>query len=168
MARDIEEFLRRAAERRKQQQQRQRTPPPSQRVRQMVEQADVEVVAGDVEVVAPKRKRRQPAKPNLRDESVQDHVKRHIDTSDITEHAIHLGERIQHADERLTSRLKRKFDHDVSKLDDRPTVQDDVVASVKQEEISRFAQDLVDMLRSPRSIRQAVLIGEIFNRPNFD
>lgn len=166
MARDIEEFLRRAAERRKQQQQRQPTPPPSQRVRQIVEQADAEII--DEVKVVPKRKLAQPARRNLRDESVQEHVKRHIDTTDISEHASHLGERIQRADDRLTSRLKRKFDHDVSKLDDRPTVQDDVVASVKQEEVSRFAQDLVDMLRTPKSVRQAVLIGEILNRPNFD
>ena len=180
MARDIEEFLRKAAERRKQQQQnKQRGPAPSQRVREIVEQ-EVEVVQ-PIEFVKPKKQTRKTLvkqkkqlrhqerkKPDLRQESVAEHVRSHIDSSDIADHAEHLGERIQNADDRINSRLKRKFDHDVSKLDDMPTVQDDMVATVTQAEVSQVAKDLLKMLQSPQTIRQAILMSEILNRPKFD
>ena len=182
MARDIEEFLRKAAERRKQQQQnRQRGPAPSDRVREIIEQ-DVEVVQ-PVEIVKPAQRKKQlvrnkpqqrkqlvQPKPqrDLSHESVSDHVRSHIDSSSISEHAEHLGERIQDADDRIAARLHRKFDHDVSKLDDLPSVQDDVVATVTKEEISGVAKDLLHMLRNPKTIRQAIMVSEILKRPDFD
>lgn len=175
MARDIEEFLRRAAERRKQQQQKKAGggAPPPKPVREIIETAEVEVVQ-PVEVVRPakpvkpkKRKRLVPQPKDLRNESVADHVRSHIDSSDIAEHAEHLGDRIQTADDRIAARLKRKFDHDVSKLDDLPTVQDDEVAKVTEQETSMIADGLVQMFRSPKSVRQAILISEILKRPEF-
>ena len=94
MARDIEEFLRRAAERRKQQlKQKQRgggaaqsqppSPPPQQPPRRLVIEDD------QVEIVKPKKPR-----PSLREESVEEHVRRHIDSSDVASHAAQIG---QHA-----------------------------------------------------------------------
>jgi len=182
MARDIEEFLRKAAERRKQQQQnRQRGPAPSERVREIIEQ-DIEVVQ-PVEVVKPAPKKRQlvqkqpqkrkqlvqpKPKRELRHESVADHVRSHIDSSSIADHAEHLGERIQDADDRIAARLHRKFDHDVSKLDDLPTVQDDVVATVTKDKVSGVAKDLIEMLRNPNTIRQAIMVSELLKRPDFD
>ena len=174
MARDIEEFLRRAAERRKQQQQKKAGgAPPPQPVREIIETAEVEVVQ-PVEVVRPakpvkprKRKQLAPKPRDLRNESVAEHVRSHIDSSDIAEHAEHLGDRIQTADDRIAARLKRKFDHDVSKIDDLPTVQDDKVATVTEQETSMIANDLIQMFRSPQSVRQAILISEILKRPKF-
>lgn len=179
MARDIEEFLRKAAERRKQQQQqKQRGPAPSERVREIIEQ-DIEVVQ-PVEVVKPAPRKRKPVRKQLqqklqpqpprdmRNESVADHVRSHIDSTSIASHAEHLGERIQDADDRIAARLQRKFDQDVSKLDDLPTVQDDDVATVTKAEVSGVAKDLVQMLRDPRTIRQAIMVSEILRRPDFD
>lgn len=176
MARDIEEFLRRAAERRKQQQQQQQRQPPARprKVRQVIEPADIEIV-DPIQVVPPARQ--QPARNiqtkttkrrNLRDQSVSDHVRQHIDTSDVSEHAEHLGQRIQRADDVIARRIHQKFDHDVGRLDDMPTVQDDAAPTVEEDEISQLAADLLKMLTRPESVCQAILISEILSRPNFD
>lgn len=172
MARDIEEFLRRAAERRKQKQNQQRGGATSQRVRDVVESAEVEVVQPS-RPVKPKRRLpsqvvSKPKKRDLRNESVAEHVRSHIDSTDIAEHADHLGEGIQQADDRIAARLKRKFEHDVSKIDDLPTVQDDEVATVTKRESSQIALDIIEMFRTPKSVRQAILISEILKRPDFE
>ena len=171
MARDIEEFLRRAAERRKQQQQKQQPARP-QKARRVVEPVDIEIIE-PVEVVKPVRAKPQTKKPrstrkNLRDQSVAEHVRQHIDTSDVSEHAEHLGERIQHADDVIARRIRSKFDHDVGHLDDLPSVQDDSVPVVEEDQASKIAMDLLNMLSKPESVRQAILMSEILNRPDFD
>ena len=179
MARDIEEFLRRAAERRKQQQQKHQQPAEPPKSRRVVEAAEIEIVE-PLEVVQPVKPRptrqvrktkiiQKPRKrKSLRDQSVSEHVRQHIDTSDVSDHADHLGERIQRADDIIDQRIHRKFDHDVGQLDDMPSVQDDQVAKVEEEKASRIAVDLIEMLSKPESVRQAILISEILNRPNFD
>ena len=171
MARDIEEFLRRAAERRQKQQGKQSAPQQKQRgVREIIEQRRVEIVEPEVvEVVPAKSIQRAPL--NQRDaprETLSEHVSSHIDSTDIAYHAEHLGDRIQNIDEKVAARIKRRFNHDVGQLDDKPTVQDDVVATVTKDEVSQVASDLMEMLRSPKSVRQAILVSEILKRPNFD
>lgn len=167
MARDIEEFLRRAAERRKQQGQKKQqaaAPPPRQRSVTPPAQPRRLVIADDeVEVVRPRL-----VEKDMRDESVAAHVQRHINTSEIADHVTHLSDRIEQTDERLEARLHKKFDHRVGTLDSKPSVQDDVVPVVKGEDISGLAKDLVEMLNSPKSVRQAILIAEVLKRPDFD
>jgi len=177
MARDIEEFLRRAAERRKQQKQQQRQPqPPVQprKARRRVESAEIEVV-DPIQVVRTVQGRKpQTNRPSneqrrsRKERSIADRVRSHIDTSDVTEHIGHLGERIRHADHAIDERIRSRFDRDVSKLDDSPTVQDDEVASVAQVQASQLANDLLAMLSQPESVRQAILVSEILKRPHFD
>ena len=112
MARDIEEFLRRAAERRKKQlKQKQAGQPPAQvpqppPQRRKQRPATFVIADDQVEVV---RKR----KPEMREESVVDHVRRHMDTSDVTERASHLAENLELTDERTEARLKKRFDRDL-------------------------------------------------------
>lgn len=176
MARDIEEFLRRAAERRKLHQQGQRqpapapAPAPAQRVRQIVDTADVELVSQKNKNVEPRKKLTPQSvsgqRTNMRNESVAEHVKKHINTRSIAEKVDRLGDDIENADERISERLQKKFDNDVSKLDDLPTVQDDIVATATEAEISPFARDLIEMFRSPNGVRQAILISEILKRPD--
>ena len=90
MARDIEEFLRKAAERRRQQQQKkQRAPERPQRVREIIR--DAEVVEPDIvyaEEVKPKprpkprqaekSKPRTLVKKDMWQQSVSEHVRTHI------------------------------------------------------------------------------------------
>ena len=176
MARDIEEFLRRAAERRKQHQQGQRqpipapVPKPTPRVRQIVDSTEVELIAPKATNVEPRKKRSSRTESgqqrDMRNESVAEHVKKHINTRSISESAKRLGDDIENADDRIAQRVQRKFDHDVSKLDDLPTVQDDIVATATEAETAPFARDLIEMFRSPNGVRQAILISEILKRPD--
>ena len=185
MARDIEEFLRRAAERRKKQQQQQqqggarraqppqRQQPPVQRqpVRQPVRQPPRQppkqrpntlVDAKEIEFVTPKKKPH-----DYHDESVQDHVKHYINTQDIADHAENLGERLSQTDERADERIHKKFDHEVGQLGKKPSVTDAITESTG-DDISPIAQDLLELLSKPKTIRQAILVSEILKRPNFD
>ncbi len=158
MARDIEEFLRQAAQRRNQQARQQARPPSpsdvsSQRSSEVIR--DVEIV----EVASP---------ATLRQQGVAEHVRSHINTADIADHARHLGERIQNVDEVVADRLGAKFDHDVSKLDDRETVTDDAIEHTLKNDSSQVQHELIAMLSSPRTIRQAILVSEVLKRPDFE
>jgi hypothetical protein len=114
----------------------------------------------DVEVVEKSR-----LKSSIRTERV---TKQHLDVTDVTDHASHLAENIEMADDRLESRLKSTFDHEVGHLD-HDTVTDDAPPPIfGKADGSDAIGDLVRMLRSPIGIRNAVLLKEILNRPDFD
>jgi hypothetical protein len=171
MARDIEEFLRRAAERRKKQlKQKQggdvgqppqpplRTPAQPPRVQQPPRKL---VISDDqIEVV---RKRSQ----DLRNESVTDHVARHIDSSNISEHASHLAEDLEQTDERLEERLHDKFDRDLGSLKDRQPLEQAAQVTAARK-VSPVANDLVRMLKSPKTVRLAIILAEVLKRPDFE
>ena len=171
MARDIEEFLKRAAERRRQQQQpspapapppQQQAPPPQQQ--------------------APPPQRRQPAPPPKRQpiliddveviddpyagESVAEHVQQYISTEDIADHAKHLGQEVAQRDDKVDERIHRKFDHEVGhlNLDARPSVQD-TTTSVTETEINQTAAAIFQTLMNPESVAQSIMIAEILKRP---
>lgn len=162
MARDIEEFLRRAAERRKQKQsgqkpssrqpvRQQKPPTPRQQPRLLIDDDEVRVI--------------QPKQPDMRHESLEQHVRRHMDTRDVSEHASHLAETLEQADERMEERLNQKFDHEVG------TFEGDVTrdaATVDQGPISQVASDMIELINNPKTLRQAIIMSEILNRPNFD
>ena len=159
MARDIEEFLRRAAERRKQKMQQSgqaaQPTPSSQRVRQVIE---------EVEVIKP----RAEASRTMRQQGVAEHVRSHIDTSSIAEHTTHLGERIQNVDEKVASRLQSKFDHEMGELGDSPTVTDDRLGESMGDDISTIATDILKLFSTSNGSRKAILLAEILRRPSFD
>ncbi len=162
MARDIEEFLRRAAERRNQQRQQQQKPPIRTPLQQQPASRDI-VETNEVEIV-------RQQEYNLRQEDVGAHVRHHISShaEELSAKASHLGERIQSVDDRVAERIQSKFDHEVGQLEDKPSVQDNWEAQTDRTPVSAVAQDLLQMLRTPKSIRQAILISEILNRPQFD
>ena len=154
MARDIEEFLRRAAERRNQQvqQQKQAQPKqPSQRLREVI---------SEVEIVEPS--------PPMRQQGVAEQFRSRINTSEIAEHARNLGGRIQNVDDSVAERLGSKFNRDVSRMDDRVTITDDGQNQTTREDSSQIARDLVEMLKSPATVRQAIVVSEILRRPDFE
>ena len=158
MAKNIEEFLKMAAARRQQGQQQQNEirPPQPQRRTEIVEIVD------EVEIVEP-----------LRSSSVGSHVRSHIDTSDIQQHASHLGERISSADERIERRLHSKFDHQVGRLaddqiQDRGEVSAQTTSAFEAEDAPEKATELIELFRSPKNVRNAILINEILKLPEFD
>lgn len=183
MARDIEEFLRRAAERRQQQKgggapNRQppdaapQQPPPRPTPRRQTPP----LVIDDVEVVdsTPRRpvESRIKSKPGLsssiRSGSVSDHVKSHIDTSDIAEHASHLGERISGVHDQVESRIHNRLNRDITVIDDKPTITDDASPAIFGASSADKAVALRKLLSDPKSVGQAIVIAEILRRPNFD
>ncbi len=184
MARDIEEFLRRAAERRKQNQagggavppkappvSRPAQAPPKKRLADEASAPAADPYARKTQAAPPKSPPRSPAPPRpparKKRESIEDHVRRAIVVSDVTENASHLAEDISQADERLEARLE-KFDHSMGALEGTDTVTDDTVASVEGADKSHLAVGLLELLASPKSIRQSILISEILKRPDFD
>ncbi len=188
MARDIEEFLRRAAERRKQNQagggavppkapsagrpsQPRPQAPPKKRLAAEATPPTDDPYARKEKVAPPKGPPRKPSPPAQRKpqkrESIAEHVRRAIVVSDVTENASHLAEDISQADERLEARLE-KFDHAMGSLESTETVTDDETASVEGPDKSRLAVDLLGLFSNPKSIRQSILISEILKRPSFD
>jgi hypothetical protein len=177
MPRDIEEFLKMAAKRRQEQKQKaagqppagQKPPvqrPPAQKpkpaagqspriVRRLRPEDEIQVIGSS------------NSPPDMRQQTVGEHVRTHIDTSSLADHALHLGEEVGLADDKLDARLHQKFDHKVSSLKKESAAQAETTA-VTERHTSRLANDLLDMLRTPKSIRQAVLIAEVLKRPDFD
>ena len=169
MARDIEEFLRRAAERRKQAQQgggggQQRPPaqrPPAQRPappppRQTISSRDI---------VSNRTQFPEQQPHSIGEESIDEHVRRHIDVSDIVEHVDHLAEEIEQADERMDAHLDQVFDHEVgSKIGSGKGATDELKRATRN---NSAAQDLLKLLQSPATVRQSIMIAEILKRPDF-
>ena len=190
MARDIEEFLRRAAERRQQQKNQpgQTAPPaptspppanPTKAARQPVARqtkAPIEVI--EVEVVESRLTSRPklasqfaaPAagQPDLRSESVSDHVHRHLDSNRISSQSPSLGNRIATVHDEVDRNVHKHLDRDICSVDDKLSSSLKDQPKVANQATTQIADDLLKMLSQPRSIRQAILISEILNRPNFD
>lgn len=158
MADDIEEFLRRAAARRQQRQaqqpQRPAFRPPDIEIIEPVVEADI------VEAT--------PA-----EESVAEHVSHYLPSSEFGDRERRLGEEIALADEHLKSHLSQVFEHHIGDLGEvTPAVQlapegtvGEDVPQVTQRDISSRANEIVQMFRSPKSMRQAILLSEIMHRP---
>ena len=171
MAKDIEEFLKMAAKRRQQQKKQGGRPAGA---------APVPPAAPAPARPAPAR--RAPIQPAtdeeivvvgkttpMRHESVAEHVKSHIDTSSLGEHASHLGEEVALADDKLDARLHGKFDHSIGHLKiDKSHSAFSTTTTTTKVDVSPIADDLLNMLSNPKSIRQAILLNEILQRPNFD
>jgi len=103
-------------------------------------------------------------------ESVAEHVADDIDTSDITQHASRLtdhasrlGADVGQADDKLEDRLHETFDHDLGRIHD-DTVTDDLGVG-RPGRAPGMADEIAGMFRSPKSIRQAIILNEILNRP---
>ncbi len=162
MPRDIEEFLKLAAQRRQQQKQQSggqppRRPPPPRSP----------VAPQPVRPVETVRVLEQTDHSDAYQQSSGSEPVRHkIDTSRLGDHARQLGEEVGLADDKLDSRLHQTFDHNVVSL--RPGLAHNETTSTTVRATSGIAMDLFEMFRSPRSVRQAILISEILRRPDLD
>jgi len=193
MARDIEEFLRRAAERRKQQKQggapkqppqrqppqrqqppRQQTPlqpKPPQR-QQPRRQPPPPIEAEIVEAVPVSRRRQQPRtgqqkKKPLREQSVAKHVRTHIDVSDVSARADTLGDRIENVHDQIEAKVHKHLDHDLTELDDTASVTELPPPKIFGAKSDAFAQELREMLANPHQVGKAIILAEILKRPDF-
>jgi len=163
MAGDIEDFLRRAAQRRAPQPPASAIPPGMQML------GDDDVIDADIvdaDIVE------DPG--ILSGHDVGDHVTRHINTSDFGERMSHMGEDVDRADDRMESHLHEYFEHALgdlggatsrasnSTLDDDNAPQDPIDPKKAK---TKF--NIRQLLRSPSSIRDAIVLSEILRKPDF-
>ena len=166
MARDIEEFLRQAAERRKQQKQSNQ-PPASDRpqssppVEQYANRQSEDVC--EAEVVEP-----TIIEDDLRSGSVGSHVQSHLAAGRVSEHAEHLSDSIRHSSERVDRQVHRHLDHELGQIKKGETITDDQLAQSMGDDVSPDAIQLIQMLSTPQTVRQAILVAEVLRRPSFD
>ena len=157
MAGDIEDFLRRAAQRRAPQPPRaNRAPDPPQPVQ----------IPGDEDVVDAYIVEDPGI---LAGHDVADHVSQHINTADVGERLSHMGEVIDNADDRMEDHLHGYFEHklgdlgaETSRASD-STLDDDNEGQGAVEKIPAF--NIRKLLSSPANIRDAIILGEIFVKP---
>jgi len=176
MVRDIEEFLKKAAARRQQQLAGRPEPPP---------QATPPITTRPQRTVGPPP--REPVRPippidppdlttdvmiiededTVQPQVVGRHVETHIDTTRVAGKAEQLGQRISRAPEQLQDRIQRRFTHDVGHLELAHEVSTEVSSAGPREPAALSPQSIVDLLRSPATIRQTILLTEILKRPDF-
>ncbi len=144
----LEEFLRQAAARRKHQAAQQAGPPP-QRVPVHPEIVEAELA-----------------------EPVEPLSERHLDTSDVTAHSQSLGRRAAQADDIMESRVHEVFDHSVSRFDKstRQIASDyedihEQAAGQGPDQAIPLHDAIFQLLRSPTTVRQAIVVNEILKRP---
>jgi len=179
MARDIEEFLRKAAERRQQQKGGGSPPPPRPApqppqnrpplrtenrppkrplpsrvpVAQVVPVEPV-IVAEQIDVIEEPR-----LSPNL---------KSSIDTSSIARHADELGKGVKAVAGRVEDTVNKHLNHNVGKIDDTATITDDPAPKIFGAKDMSAVAELRKLLASKKSVGQAIILSEILKRPDFD
>jgi len=87
------------------------------------------------------------------------------ETEQIAEHSRHLGEDVDAADSKMQAHLHQVFDHKLGQLkssggETALVTGDRTAAELSLEQIRR-------MLRSPESIRDAIVMSEVLRRPDF-
>jgi hypothetical protein len=142
LLRELEKLLQEVTE------QQQPARPRPRRIGEIVEPADAEIVL---------------AEPVDQRGSVAEHVAEHLDTSDISRHVSSLGADVGQADDRLEARIHEKFDRDLSKLDDR--FEESAGADQQSKTEESMAAEIAQLFRTPQSVRQAIVLNEILQRP---
>ena len=118
---------------------------------------------------------------------VADHVEQHIKSNPVTGDAARLGRSVSNEVDRMESHVHDVFDHTIGRLketvpsvtnekadiDDRGTdssVWEDMTVRKQRaaDEKARRKAELIQMLRSPTNIRQAIIMSEVLKRPSFD
>ncbi|WP_254513683.1 hypothetical protein [Anatilimnocola floriformis] len=168
---EVEEFLRRAAarraqaeaKRREQQQPAKPAPPPQQPQRQPLVQR--QPLAQRAPVQAEPLVEIIDAEVADTSSSFNSSVSQHLrGTTEIARHASSLGAEVDQADDRLEARLHKTFDHQLGQLKDTTTA-----APVKQpmqtSDALLASMNLTRLLSNAQSIRNAIILSEVLNRP---
>src|SRR5262245_37904428 len=177
---EVEDFLRRVAQMRAQaeaqargQQQRtvQKPPPKPQKQRPIQPQQPIQPPA-----------RLVPAQPSAYAPAVEpevidaelaeraDRVSRQVTedmrgTEQIAEHTRHLGEDVDSADEKLEAHLHQVFDHQLGRL--KKSASESAARGVEKPQPEMSLDEIQRLLRSPASIRDAIIMTEILRRPEW-
>lgn len=92
-------------------------------------------------------------------ESIQESVAKHMSTADITQNAHTLGADIDQADERMVAHLQQTFQHQLGSLEPKQIQP----RPIKRQ--NKSAAEIAELLRSPKGMRQAIMLSEILRRP---
>ena len=164
MSDEIAEFLRRAAQRRAEQMQQQQRaaqpqyappPPPPRPLAPVVVEAEI---VDDADLT--------PVRSPL--SSVARHVAQHLDTRDFAERADRLGDATEQADERMEAHLHQAFDHRLGNISaGTQSITAAITPEADDEVRARVAANhpLLSMLRQPQSVRNAIIVSELLQRP---
>lgn len=167
---DVEDFLRRVAQMRAEaqakarqanqprtpqpaapppQQPPQRLTPPPRRLEPVTAPVQAEVIEARI-----------VDRAQVVDQRVREHLR---GPEQIAEHARHLGEQVDQADERLQAHLHEVFDHQIGQLKESGAA---VVAQREQVTPGGLSPETIwRLLRSPTAARDAVVLAEILQRP---
>ncbi len=154
VAEEIEEFMRRAANRRNVQgTQPAPAPPPTPAAAEPARaQVGVEQPVGG---------------------QVEEHVKKYLDAQEFSRRSQELGEEVAEVDREVGQHLHEVFDHQVSRLEVVPgeaaappeAAEPSDLAEASPNMPATFATGLLDLVSSPDSLRQAIILNEILHRP---
>jgi len=96
-------------------------------------------------------------------------VAQDVDTSDISarrtrlgKHVAELGAEVRQAKDELEGRLQEEFDHDLG------TIHDESVTDVEEQKakpVPITPEEIAELLRSPNKVGAAIILREIFERP---
>jgi hypothetical protein len=101
---------------------------------------------------------------------VSQHVSQHLDMSSIRQHTAQLGSEVALADDKLDARLHDKFDHAVGRIKGgQPTAAAAPPTATVSSSPAPTARpsEIAQLLRNPKSIRQAIILNEILRRPEW-
>lgn len=184
MARDIEEFLRKAAERRNQQQRpaapppRPQAPPPKPPMRQQplrsplrpLDAMEPEII-DDIEVVEYADSRQSKSNKPFSNQRDSGKKPRNSKLTSQSRHSGELGKKLSQVKDRFDRNVHRHLDHQISKVESNLKQQrkdSNSETDGKRIKISPMAAGLRKMLARPETIGQAILAAEILKRPSFD
>jgi hypothetical protein len=104
---------------------------------------------------------------------VEKHVKKYLDEEEFERRSKKMGEEVSESDDKIERHLKSVFDHSLSKIAATPGVTAspstaklaDTAPEITIATPSVAATDIAALFGNPLSVRQAVIISEILNRP---
>jgi hypothetical protein len=179
MKNEVEEFLRRVAQMRAQAEaqakgqqqeraQKSQARPPQQPARQQPPTQQPYSAPAPPRTIAKPLQQVEIVDAELADRS--DRVSRQVTedlrgTQQISEHTRRLGAEVDSADEKMEAHLHQIFDHKLGQL--KSSTSEAAVLQTDKAAAELSLTQIVQMLRSPSSIRDAVIMAEILKRPNF-
>jgi hypothetical protein len=158
---EIEEFLRRANQKKE--------PAANRPPRQQPPRAKLAEKPARAEVVRAEVVRERPVGGE-----VEKHVKKYLDEEEFVRRSKKMGEEVAESDEKIERRLKSVFDHSLSKIAATPGVTAsppnaklaETAPQITVATPSIAAGDVAALFGNPLSVRQAIILSEILNRPS--
>ena len=89
------------------------------------------------------------------------HVATYLDSSDFSSRASQLGERVGLADDVMDAHLHAKFDNRLGSMGLQPLE----LEVVEERSGDGLTMEYLELLRSPKHLRQAIILSEILQRP---